>query len=188
MGTSNDSTPDDYNPFQAPSTPFEPIEVEGTPAELIRREHLSHEASAKSIGSLYVIGGIICLVAAIVPAFVLGAQRAAEVQSLAVLGGVGVVMCVLATGLYRLQSWARYAAGVFSGIGLLGFPIGTIINAYILYLLFSSKGAMVFSDEYHQVMAQTPHIKYKTSILVKILFVILLVVIGGMFVAMLLVG
>lgn len=187
MNQAEDPHEEDYNPFQAPSTPLEPIGVGGTDAELIRREHLTHEASVKSVGTLYAIGGILCLVSAVVPAFVLGNQGA-EIPELAVGGGLGVVMCILATGLYRFQSWARYLAGVSSGIGLLAFPIGTIINGYFLYLLFSSKGTMVFSDEYHQVMGQTPHIKYQTSIIVKILFVVLLVVLGGIFLTMLFTG
>jgi hypothetical protein len=45
-------------------------------------------------------------------------------------------------------------------------PIGTLINAYILYLVFSRKGRTILSEDYQQVIAATPHIKYKTSIIV----------------------
>jgi hypothetical protein len=67
------------------------------------------------------------------------------------------------------------------------FPWGTIINGAILYLVFSKKGAKVFSPEYQEVIRQTPHIKYKTSImvivLVSILLAVLIVGVIGYFIA-----
>src|SRR4030095_8127226 len=83
------------------------------------------------------------------------------------------------TGLRRLRRWARIPTGILSGIGLLGFPIGTIINGYILYLIFSQKGKVVFSDEYRAVIEQTPHIKYRTSIVVWIVLGLLLLLIAA---------
>jgi hypothetical protein len=55
-----------------------------------------------------------------------------------------------------------------------------LINGYILYLVFSQKGKTVFSDEYQAVIQQTPHIKYRTSIIIWILLglVALLLAIG----------
>ena len=41
--------------------------------------------------------------------------------------------------------------------------MGTLIGFYMLYLLLSKKGTMVFSPEYKEIIAQTPHMKYKTS-------------------------
>lgn len=83
-------------------------------------------------------------------------------------------------GLRGLQSSARVVAIIFSVIGLLGIPIGTLINGYFLYLLLGQKGTYVFSEEYARVRAATPHIKYKTSIwvLVVVALLVLLVVIG----------
>lgn len=69
----------------------------------------------------------------------------------------------------KLKSWARIPTAILSGIGLLGFPVGTLINGYILYLVFSRKGVTVFSDDYKRVIAETPHIKYRTSIVVWII-------------------
>ena len=83
-----------------------------------------------------------------------------------------------AIGLRQLRSWARIVSGVLSGIGLLGFPLGTLLNGYILYLLFSKKGTMVFSDEYKRVIELTPGIKYRTSIVVWIFLGLLLVLLG----------
>jgi len=52
---------------------------------------------------------------------------------------------------------------------LIGFPIGTLIHGYILYLYWGTKGRKVFSPEYKQIIAGTPHVKYKTSIIIWIL-------------------
>lgn len=68
------------------------------------------------------------------------------------------------TGIRQLKKWVKLPVGILSGIGLFGFPIGTLINAYILYLVFGKKGAVVFSKEYQHIIAATPQIKYRTSI------------------------
>jgi len=184
MSQSENPYAEEYNPFQAPQTPFEQGGVAGTEAEVIRRAHLSHEASVKSVGVLYLIGGVVCVIAVITIIFAavvqpIGANGGTPgIIMVGMLSGIGIAQCFAAVGLRRLRRWARVVAGILAGIGLLGFPFGTIINGYILYLLFSAKGTMVFSDEYQQIIEQTPHIKYKTSIIVKIfvVLVILLVV------------
>lgn len=142
-------------------------------AEAIRRAHISHEASIKSVGILYLLGAALVCLAALV--FVAGGVGGAAGPG-AFVGGIKlVVMAVffllfgalqgaVGLGLRRLRRWTRIAAGILSGIGLLGFPLGTLINGYILYLLFSKKGATVFSAEYQRIIAQTPHVKHRTSV------------------------
>jgi predicted nucleic acid-binding Zn ribbon protein len=66
---------------------------------------------------------------------------------------------------------------IISAIGLLSFPCGTLISACLLYLFFSHKGEMVFSDRYEEIIQGTPHIKYKTLIIVWIFLLILIGVI-----------
>jgi hypothetical protein len=93
---------------------------------------------------------------------------------------VGGLQLWVGLGLRKLRPWTRIAAGILSGIGLIAFPLGTLINGYILYLLFSKKGSTVFSADYQRVIADTPHIKYRTSILVWIVLgLLVLVVVGG---------
>ena len=48
--------------------------------------------------------------------------------------------------------------------GSSGFPIGTLINGYVLYLLLSQKGRTIFTDAYRRVVTETPHVKYRTPI------------------------
>ena len=59
------------------------------------------------------------------------------------LAGVGAVVLIIglidfavAYGLWNLRPWARTVAIIFAIIGLLGFPIGTIISIIILWYLF----------------------------------------------------
>ncbi len=190
----------EQNPFQAPADATNPYAapVTGSAAdfavdgvEQIRRDHLSHEASIKGMGALYLIGGFFgCLFA--VGYFVMGVvtlagfQQGAEVAIAGVFliaialfaGCVGAVQFWTGLGLRRLKPVARIPGIVFSALGLLALPIGTIISAYFMYLLVSQKGTYILSPAYGDVVRQTPHIKYKTSIIVWIFLGLLLFVIG----------
>jgi hypothetical protein len=174
------------NPYASPGTAAS-IVPEATGAEAIRRKYLNHEQSVKSIGLLYMLGAIF-----MVPfgafLFVNGFSEQPQSPSVSspIVGlvylALGILQGARAVGLRRLSPWARIVSSVFSVIGLIGVPIGTVISAYILYLLLSQKGVYIFSDEYRRIVAETPHIKYRTSIIVVILvvFLVLLLVLGFM--------
>ncbi len=156
-----------------------------TAAEEMRKEHLKHEASIKSVGVLYYLGGAGLLLLGIFSVSLGGksrdgAETAVSIFIAALFLVLGAGQLWVGTGLRRLRKWARIPTGILSGLGLLGFPLGTLINGYILYLIFSQKGKIVFSEEYQAVIEQTPHIKYRTSILVWILLglVLFLIVFG----------
>jgi len=180
------------NPYASPLTTdlAAPPSAEVT-AEMIRRKHLSHEASVRSVGFLYYLGGGFLVLAGM--GLVVGSI--ADPKAGVALAFLGVFYFVMGSaslaigwGLRGLQPWVRIPVGIFSGIGLLGFPLGTLINGYILYLVFSSKGTMVFSPEYQEIIYQTPHIKYRSSLLALVLLAILIVIIvGGILCALLLV-
>ncbi|WP_372896582.1 hypothetical protein [Stieleria sp.] len=201
---------DEANPFaiqrpvaaDAALNPYAPTshvsETEGfeSDVESYRRRYLSHEASIKSVGILYLIPGVLMLLffvgmvgVAAVSLLVdgngmqgMGLVEAALVVGL--YGGLGAVQIYTGLGLRRFKIAARRLATVFSTIGLLMFPIGTLINGYILYLLQSQKGKVVFSESYQDAIRRTPHIKYQTSLIVKVLVVILIAVITLVIVAM----
>lgn len=161
-----------------PRAEVKDVGLSGNPdAPEIRRAHLNHEASIKAIGILYYLGAIGAIVGAIGLGLLLIAGDLpgpkADDMSAGVVAVVGVLILALGAlylwlgrGMRTLKSSVRIPAGVLAGLGLLGFPVGTLINSYILYLLFSKKGTMVFSDEYKQIIADTPDIKYRTSIIV----------------------
>jgi len=156
--------------------------VGNSDAESIREEHIKHEASVKSIGILYLLGGAGVLLAGLAMMVAALAGPSPEMAAIP----IGIVLLLIASfqiavglAIRRLKTWARFAGVVLSVIGLLGFPLGTLINGYILYLLLSSKGQTVFTDEYREIVQQTPHIKYRTPLIVWIFLGILLLVIFG---------
>ena len=156
--------------------------VTDTSVERIRNEHIKHEASVKSVGVLYFLGGgLLILFGALSLA---GRNPLGAFIGLFILG-LAVLQIWVGTGLRSLKSWARIPTAILSGFGLLGFPIGTLINGYILYLVLCKKGVMVFSEDYKQVIAQTPHIRYRTSIVVWIalgvvILLLAVLIVGGL--------
>ena len=166
----------DINPYQPPQAEVL-VSSAIIEAESIRRAHLNHEASVKSVGTLYILGGMLCMAMAATSFLHSDPQR-----PLFVILGVAVFFLAIAAvqfwtgaGLRSLKPTARIPAAILSGIGLIRLPLGTIINAYIMYLLLCKKGRAVLSSGYGQVVAQTPHITYKTSILMILLLVMIVV-------------
>src|ERR1044072_5289523 len=163
------------NPYAPPSAKVEDVGT-NSEAQASRKAHIGHEASIKSVGILYYLGGILLGAAGVFSLF--ATPRAADGPSNALLALVFLVVAagelVAGWGLRALQPWGRIVGIILSVLGLLGFPIGTLISAYILYLLLSKKGRTIFSPEYQDVIAATPHVKYKTSILVWIFIALVL--------------
>jgi len=102
------------------------------------------------------------------------------------LAAAGVYLVIATLGVYvgwglkRLNSRVRIVAGVLSALGLIAIPLGTLINGFFLYLLFNRKGKMVFSDEYRDVIRQTPDMRYRASwIVVAVLIGLIALIIGG---------
>jgi hypothetical protein len=159
------------NPYAAPAARVENMAT-NPEADAIRRAHLNHEASIKAVGALYYIGGAVMTIAGLMGA--VGAPRSEGVALLLFIGAFGVAQLVVAWGVRAFRPWGRVVGIILSVIGLIGFPIGTLISAYILYLLLSKKGRTIFSPEYQDVIAATPYAKYKTSIIVWIFLALIL--------------
>ena len=150
--------------------------------ELIRKAHIKHEASVKSVGLLYFLGFAILILSGLVG---FASDKAGSSLAALLLLVFGAAQIYVGIGLRGLKPWSRVPTGILSGIGLLAFPIGTLINGYILYLIFSKNGVTVFSEEYKRVIEETPHIRYRTSIVVWILLALVLVLIVAGIVGML---
>jgi hypothetical protein len=175
--------------------------VELSQAEIIRKSHLSHEANLQSFGCLYTLGGILGIIGSLfyvaTGVFIIAgglpaqpANQNAPVPNtnpaaaglvVALLGlvflAISIVQLLGGRAMQTLNPRGKVLAIIISAIGLLGFPCGTLISAYLLYLLLSTKGEMVFSDRYKEIIQATPHIKYKTSIIVWIFLFLLIAVI-----------
>ena len=175
------------NPYAPTLNVAEPELVVPDEVEVYRRKYLSHEASIKSIGTLYMLGALFLIPIGIGqtvsglangnPAF-LSSDEA--ITGLCLLS-IGVLQGFVAFGLRRLQSWARVATAAISVLGviggLIGGLIGALISGYILYLVLCKKGQVVFSKEYKRIVEQTPHIQYRTSIIIWIFVGLLLVLV-----------
>jgi hypothetical protein len=162
------------NPYAAPAARVDDVAA-NPEAEAIRRAHINHESSIKAVGVLYYLGGVLITFGA-VAAFI-GAPREPSgggALIMLLLAAVGIAQFFAGWGVRALRPWGRIVGCINSGLGLLGFPIGTLINAYILYLLLSKKGRTVFSPGYQEVIAATPDVKYKTSIVVWIFIALVL--------------
>lgn len=165
------------NPYAPPTARVDDVGVVDPEADAIRNEYIKHEASVRSIGSLYLISAVFGAIGGLV-VLVATASASQDAAALAVMGVVYIALSAflffVGRGVRRLERWARTAAIIFACIGLLGFPLGTLINAYILYLMLSAKGKRIFEPDYAEIVAATPHIKYRTSLLVWILLAIVL--------------
>ena len=164
-------TPDpfDSNPFTAPETISWSGNADSRRVAAIRRTVLRHEASVQSVGFLYLIGcGLSIVIGSFVGLMAQGEEHlsGAMLISSIIIIGLGFMQGMIGSGLRRLQRWTRIPVTLLAVIGLIAIPIGTIISSYILYLILSSKGVMVFSDEYKEIIRQTPDIRYRTSMIV----------------------
>lgn len=166
------------NPYAPPAAHVADIGSGADPhAEAVRQEHIKHETSIRSVGILYYLGGFFMVIGGI-GLLTLGGMN--EQMQLGFLVGViylilGALSFVVARGIRQLKPWARKTCIVLSAIGLLGFPLGTLINGYILYLMLAAKGKRVFEPDYPEIISATPHIKYRTSIVVWLVLALLLI-------------
>lgn len=170
-----------FNPYAAPQTTDLGTSFADSPAEELRRYHLNHETSVRSFSLLYFIGFLFCMVVAVSGFFSVRNQALAggnlSVLFLMIYTALGVFQLLVGIGLRRLTTFGRVGGTILGVMGLIAFPIGSIVSAYLLYLLWSQKGSVVFSQRYRDVIDQTPHIKYRTSLLVWIALIFLLAVI-----------
>jgi hypothetical protein len=177
--------------------------------EAIRKKYLGHEASVKTTGSLFMIGAILWVAASVVslmaaagvrePSGVLADEQISP-NAMAWQGtfmlAIGLLYLAVAIGLYKLRSWAQWVTALIVSLGLFYLLVvdrsqyrdarllteGSI-SVYILYIVLSPKGGVVFSPEYKEAIARTPHIKYRVSPLTKYiltLVVTLVALLSGM--------
>ncbi len=170
------------NPYAAPQS-----DVEGGGTDEVRRirqEHLRHEGSIQGIGALWILGGVImCLAGGLILvtlplAFMSGEDVPKPIAVLVLIPiylGLGVLSVVTGRWMRQIDPRAVNPATILAVLGLLGFPIGTLISVYILYLLHSARGRMIFSERYAEIRAQTPDMRYRTSAVAWIVLGVLVV-------------
>ncbi len=167
------------NPYAPPdsSTLTAPVS-DLAEAEALRREHIGTETNIKSVGLLYYLGALGMFSIAFSSTAVSSEEQEGSVLLLvAGFAALGFAYLFIGYGLQRLRGWARIPTIIFSGLGLLAFPIGTLINGYILYKILSKQGQFVMKPDYQRIIAATPHVKYKTPLLVWILLALVIAVV-----------
>lgn len=156
------------NPYAPPEAKVaDDVHIDPAIVEL-RQKHLAHEASVRSAGMLFYLAGALTALSGIVAVGAL-LEREPDLTGIgtsALFLSLGVAELVVGFGLRKLDRKARVGAGIISAVALIAFPIGTLLGAYILYLLFARKGRMVFSREYAHARELTPHMKYRASVIV----------------------
>jgi hypothetical protein len=168
------------NPFAVSDVQFDTTvdALDMTNAEQVRTEHLSAEASVRAIGTLQILGAVLVIlsVVGLIAAGAAGAGAGAGVMEVAFLFVFAVPGFFVGRGLRNLKNWARITAAIFCVPGILS-PITWII----LYCLLNRKAAFVCTPEYAAIRAATPHLKYRTSIIVKFFVWLLIIVllVGG---------
>ncbi|MCD6171160.1 MAG: hypothetical protein J7J36_01905 [Thermoplasmata archaeon] len=60
---------------------------------------------------------------------------------------IGLIDFLIGYGLWTLKPWARMAAIIFAIIGLINFPIGTIISIIVLWYLFKPEIKEAFAKQ-----------------------------------------
>jgi hypothetical protein len=202
---------EDFNPYAPPvgaigEGPIDLIPVgDLAAAEAIRREHIGHEASVKSLGLLHYLSAFLVLIGSCGLLFMgFKGQLQGGVAGSWLLIALGVVYLLLGAlhlalgiGLTRLQTWARWTDAALISLSLMmvilgmvaaaltgqypvliGYSLGSLIAGYMLYLLVSPKSATIFAPGYKAIIAQTPHIKNRTSFALKIVLALFVTVIA----------
>jgi hypothetical protein len=142
----------------------------------VRREHIGTEATIKSVGFLYYLGGFIIFLVGVASVIAADSGSEKSVLPMAVLlMALSIGQIVVGFGLRRLRGWARIPTIILSAIGLLAFPVGTLINGYILYKVLCKQGQFVMKEDYQRIIATTPHVKHRTSAVVWILLVAVII-------------
>lgn len=57
---------------------------------------------------------------------------------------IGLFQLVTAYGIYEAEPWSKIAAIIFAVLGILSFPIGTILSIIILIILFQPETQAYF--------------------------------------------
>ncbi|OYW76266.1 MAG: hypothetical protein B7Z37_09580 [Verrucomicrobia bacterium 12-59-8] len=172
----------EINPYAAPQSQ---VLQSSSLDELVRKEHINTEATIKSVGTLYYLGAFMVILVGL-STFVgnnLNIGAYAPLVGVLIIA-IGIGQGSVAYGLRRLKGWARIPTIIFSCLGLFAFPMGTLINIYILVKVLGKQGQFVMTPEYQRIIAATPHVKRKSSIVALVLLALLLIILIGIIAAL----
>ena len=79
-------------------------------------------------------------------------------EGLAIGLAIGSLLIWIGSGIRNFQRWAHIPVTILSVLGLRILPVGTLINAHILYVIFSEKRQTVFGPENRAIVDVTRQI------------------------------
>lgn len=109
----------------------------------------------KVLGFLYIIAGAILIVLGLLFLGIIGAVSAS--QHMFSMGGVigtavaaffvilSIPSIIAGVGLLKRREWARILTIVLGVLHLFGFPVGTALGIYTLYVLFNDQTKPLFA-------------------------------------------
>lgn len=180
--------------YRPPAANLEFADAAVPEAVAIREAHIGHERQLKSVGLLFGLGAFALITSAAIlalnptpsgPSEDVYAIVEYEPGYIALLLVVGLGCTLVAWGYATLTPWIRFVGTPISMLGLLAIPVGTLIHAYILYLIWCEKGRRVLAPDYAAIIRATPQVRYKRTVGDWIALALLLLLVVGL-VAMLL--
>jgi hypothetical protein len=159
-----------FNPYTPPQADLDPPAARTSISA--RASMMKYEVGIRSVGTVFLFIGLILLMAG---SIVLAFHREYWIGGLSALAGAAVAFWV-DCGLQKLRGSARTVAMILAGIGLLGFPVITLVSLHILFVLGNKSARAVFTPDYARIIAATPHINHKQSPVFRLVLAIAIVV------------
>ena len=133
------------NPYTGPRAGARPGQRSLSAAQIYRRPAVISVLAALHffLGPIMLIGGVIAIVMSFASE---GSERGFMLGGGAFYALLGLLSIVCGIGLWNLKSYGRTIQLVYSFIGLLGIPIGTVISALILVYLYKPGVKVLFSE------------------------------------------
>lgn len=152
--------------------------------EAIREKHIGVESEITQLGTFWMITSGLGVLAALVfagfgiafPAIEDDAGNSVNVLPYILAFAfayllISVFFLTVGLGMRNLTNYGRITGSIVAAFQLPGFPLGTALGAYILYCFWCEKGNTIFTEEYRNVVKQTPHITRTPYLLYGLLFV-----------------
>lgn len=174
--------PTTFNPYAAPEEQALSGSLLPSDPEAVRRLFIHCESNIKSIGGLMILGGLLVSIG-LIGAASLALAASDNLEPLSALFLVAVVLASfwqIYTGiqLRRMKPSARTPAAIACGLWILFLPVGTILGGVSLWYILRPAASFVFSEEYAEVIRNTPEVGASTSIAGWSLLMVVLSVIG----------
>lgn len=151
----------EQNPYAPPlvESLAKPDPESTLPAD-IRMLHRTHEASLRQVGLYYLLTSSVGVIFAIPVTLRFIADGVPGAFIMMVLLGLLALGIFVGLGLRQLQRKSFIPATISAVIWMLLFPVGTVVNICLLYLLYSKKGRRILADDYQEIIAATPELNY----------------------------